>query len=187
MDRRTYLTAACATSLPAFGGCTRGIGSTGRVRTPDVSIESDPVDPRFDLSVDVNTEQEFSKSEPAQIEISLTNTGTKPQDFIFGVSPPFSEFSPEGQSHVLLLPENHPSSGTVPEEPIDGCWQTDGSVTKTHAMLGRTVEPNAAIRESYTLIGSQGNETCLPSGEYRFVSDEYLGLDWSWGFIVTIE
>ncbi|WP_140408868.1 hypothetical protein [Natronolimnobius baerhuensis] len=205
MKRRSLLSVG-GLGLASVSGFGLSVQSRTAVRTPEISVEADSVADERDVSIAVSLEQGFSDDNPAQITIALTNTAAVEQRFQFGLTPPFSAYSPTESSSIYLVPNDTSSwlpviddddrvpaeetdrSGTelIPDEPIHGCWRLPRSVGYHLSGVVLSMDPDETVQETYSIFGSSTSRQCLPSDDYRFIEENYLGLDWEWGITVSI-
>jgi len=79
---------------------------------------------------------------------------------------------PEHTDRIEKIGRPAPVEEWVPEEPTDGCWRAPTVPRDDETDLAVIqLSPGETIAETYTLLGF-GQEACLPSGTYEFVSDE---------------
>ena len=161
---------------------------------PSVSINQDSVSHK-DVEIDTDVVQQFSDRHPAKIEIEYTNKSDKRRELSFGTSPPFSAIvtkNEEGNA-LAVIPDDHngiyvnsPES-VLPKRKSDNCWKLpSGGLVTTVAATIVTVEKHGSVSEEYSILDGN-NDTCLPSGLYRFEEDHYFDRDEPWGIGLKLE
>lgn len=184
---------------------------TPESKFPAVSVKSGYNQPS-DTKMEVNVVRQFTPDKPAKVKISYTNTGESQRTVDFQASPPFSEYVSTGGEppRLVIIPDDHShiSPGSVvqnqssqtesstesqteehqliPENPIDGCWKIPTSFAVYGVAHEKTLSPGETISEEYTVLGHRTNETCLPSGEYRFEQNPYFDEGSPWGFTIQM-
>lgn len=180
------------------GGLFAGYRHLSGPRYPSVDVRDVTDASPYGYSFDVEVLEEFSRSSPARLEITLRNETDRERTLDLGHSPPFSRVSPrEDDLPVALIPEQSdavtagspPESGDAfpPEEPVDGCWRLRESPRVWPRGTERTLAPSEAISRSYALYDGPNGLRCLPSGTHRFEVPDYFGDDEPAGFTVRIE
>lgn len=197
MKRRTLLNATSIGTL-AIPGCL-GLATWGGDRDfPSVSVETEKKQ-QEDVTLRAEVIRQFSESAPAKVSISFTNDSDSEIEFTFGASPPFSQYTSQGSSssRLVIIPDSnnshislHDTEGSVelpPKTKVNGCWELPG----LEAVYGRaqkeTISAGESISEEYAVLNHSKNRQCLPTGEYRFVSEAYFGQDEPWGITIQLQ
>lgn len=193
MERRTLIAGAGICSIPFIAG----IGLSGHNKPeafPHVSVESDEFRAEENLTLSVSVDRQFTRENPARLEITLENERDEAFERYFGSSPPFSSYTPENSSGIFLVPASNDhlatssnGSSIVPEGQVDGCWQIPSAVATYGGEVERTIPAGGSVREVYTVLTAPGTSSCLPRGEYRFEAREYASTGTSWGFDLILE
>ena len=161
---------------------------------PSVSIYQDPVSHK-DVEIDTDVVQQFSDRHPAKIEIEYTNKSDKERKLSFGISPPFSAIvtKNEEENALAIIPDDHngiyvnSQEHVLPKQKRDDCWKLpSGGLVTTAAATVVTVEKHGSISEEYSILDGN-NDTCLPSGLYRFEEDHYFDRHEPWGIGLKLE
>lgn len=164
-------------------------------RYPTVAVEADPSP--SGLSMDVSVEQGFTDDHPAHLTITATNVSGSEQTFTFGLTPPFSGYSSEGQHSGLVCwplsdsdwlhfveSDARDRSESFLSAPIDGCWRLPEQFSYSFLGIRRTMADSESISRTYALLTSAGFEICLRRGDHRFESSA-SAID-GWGFTVSL-
>jgi hypothetical protein len=186
-----------------FGGC---IGSFPQLTeeytaTSVAEVRADEVPESEDVALGLELERNFSESMPARLSIRFTNTSGRKRTFEFGGTPPFSSFHGTvvgGNAQMILVPDDYEYVGivsydggavetVVPSQPIGGCWKAKNRIIGNDILVDRELNPGESIRMTYTVLAHHENDSCLESGEYRFVSQNYFSNGSSWGLTVTVK
>ncbi|NEU55493.1 hypothetical protein [Halorussus sp. MSC15.2] len=206
MNRRQLLGAVGGGASISVCGFLKTMSSNDEeVAYPKVSVHGDTTDPERNVALSVEVIQQFSRESPAEIQVAFTNTAESAREFYFGSTPPFSEYLsterndgtqlvaiPRNRSHISLgdvndaTGESSENQEIVPERPLDGCWRLHGDLAVWGFANQKTVKPGETLQEKFTVLDYSDNTTCLPGGEYRFVSPNYFGQNNPWGFTVEL-
>lgn len=124
----------------------------------------------------------------AVMEVSIVNTGESNRTYQFGPIPVFSATASTDDRWLLVKPEQL-------ERPSDGCWSHPKSKKEPGALATvRELAPGESAARTFELWSNSRltEESCLPTGEYRF-EDEYRVRqsdekddEFAWGFTLQV-
>lgn len=206
MDRRQLLGAVGGgASISILGFLKTMTSNDEQLEYPRVSVRGDTIDPERNVAISVAVLQQFSRESPAEIQVAFTNTADSTREFYFGSTPPFSEYIstrrdngarlvaiPSHRSHISLGEVNGATDGSsenqeiVPDRPPAGCWRLQGDLAVWGFANQKTVKPGETLQERFAVLDDSDTATCLPGGEYRFVSSNYFGQNNPWGFTIEL-
>lgn len=175
---------------------------------PTLSVASETIsrDRASGVAARVGVVGQYASDRVAQIQVDLLNAGDEPLGLEFGASPPFSSYRsdptsngarafvvPEDKSHVGIIhvSDEHAASEDL-SAPIDGCWKIENVGRDSIAKPG-TIRPDHVLSASYSVYADDGNDECLPAGEYRFEEtwssppDAATASQIDWGFTMTVD
>lgn len=193
MKRRTYITTS-STALLTLSGCIETMSTDGVSKTfPRVSVQPDPVSKDI-IDIEMIVTKQFSKTEPAKLQIRFTNTGDTDKEMMFGPTPPFSTYLSSNRDPAMVLIPDHNkhihaegADQIIPDEPSDGCWKEQGNgMVIWGTGTSMVFEPGESVSQSYTIIAQHNNEPCFQEGEYRYEEPHYFAHELSWGFDLTL-
>lgn len=162
---------------------------------PDISIETDDIPSESSISIDGTVLEQFSRNAPARIDITVENTDTEPDTYLFDSPPPFSEYSSKDSPTMVIIPDslNGPKDGEstpssyIPDSPKGNCWKATSELISSHATRFVELGPGESINRSYTLLASASSKRCLPPDEYRFEPRDPTSVGFEWGFSILVE
>lgn len=164
--------AGCSSSGPGGPTTTSPTDSEGDTRTRSLI-------PASDVSFGARVTRQATPDNPPMVELSLANVADVVLDLEFGYVVPFGGLRAENGTGTLeLVPETQREelytegydSPIAPEERRQGCWRLPEWVLWPDDVTHRTIEPEEAISETYSLYNGPGTP-CFPTGEYRFSDD----------------
>lgn len=173
MRRRNAIVLFATGSVSMLAGCSTD---------DDVRLENFSKHDHLNVSFTGKVIQQPSEENPLRVELRFTNDGPE-RTFGFLSTPPLSFLS---EISVLPVPDDRESispwdpdgpDGFVPDSPDDdGCWRAlNQSVTNSAIELHRrTLDPEEALIDRYTLLAIPEAEECFPSGTHRCESSVYL-------------
>jgi len=194
-DRRGFLASLGLVGI-ATAGCLQSSQDDSQTTRPSSrSTESDtttrPTEPET-TAVDVSAsmfdwEGELTAatgSQPAEVELTLTNTSVVELELTGGPAPPmsaaFSETkgsttSTETDEQLVLYHPDSVDMGT-PSSTSGGCWRGKPAVNTTALQpMGParivTLEPDDSVSETYDVYNHPENDACITRGDFVFESD----------------
>lgn len=99
----------------------------------------------------------------ASFTATLENTGETPLEFEMGYRPPFSKVRCDGGGYLLVKPSE--------EGELDACWEPPSPVGQPQLLSVPELQPGEVLTNAMNLWGDPRTDACLPTGEFRFVSD----------------
>lgn len=142
--------------------------TTTTVRDPEYprSVELASIDgtdyPGLAFDVRLHSDQ-IDANRTATFTATLENTGDTTLEFDMGYRPPFSKVRCEGGGYLLVKP----SEGGD----LDACWEPPRAVGQPQLLTMKELDPGEVLTNSMKLWGDPRTDACLPTGEFRFVSD----------------
>lgn len=204
MKRRALLATIGATAVAGcLGNATGGGNTTQQTATQQTTtqqtttrdgpgfdvteITTDALPDDIDARVDVTMTGNVSESQPAVIELSVTNTAKAERTWQFGALVPWSSLAGEqtdGNGTVLLAPGGADHQ-VVPDAPQDDlCWRATSGIALVQVVKEVTFQPNETNSGEYAFLAGPERD-CLAPGTYRFEDSNFLG-ETKWGFEVTL-
>ncbi|WP_416841723.1 hypothetical protein [Haloferax sp. DFSO52] len=174
-------------SDPAGGTRPTGTGGPGIVLSSVDSAPDLPIEPTVEVSEDVATDDH-----PPQLRITLTNTSDETVEVGEGRAIFFQYVSDDSRELIFL-----PAGEMYPADP--GCWRLDEPIAVTEEYRIESFDPGESRSKLVDLYGAakeDGEESCLPVGEFRFESTFTVGslsggdeerTDARWGFSLSLE
>lgn len=199
MKRRTFISGFITTP---FAGCigssaeessgttntipekTNPMQTTVAVKTAD-NVSDIPL--RFSVEM---LESEASTEHPPRLRIAVRNTGHESITVLSSPTFPFSSLESENtEPGLMILPLTSDDRAH-----IEDCWQLDRPETEPLPTRGRMdgerIKPGQSVSGTYEVWSHYTNETCFPTGDYRFEQTYSLsnkGLNFTWGFTLHVE
>lgn len=204
MRRRRFLQ-TIAPQILFFTGCTSPTANESTMTRTDEDYHQRNLEITGSVSDgvgewSVGIENQFKRTEPARIEITFENTLDESEEFTFGPTPPFSSLwgkhdegsqlvlVPIDSTHVSVRDRNGDGEYTlVPDEPVDGCWQSVDELILEDSQVRMTIGPGEIVKRKYSVVGAHDNDECLPVGRYSFESEELKRNEEHFSFGFTID
>lgn len=99
----------------------------------------------------------------ASFTATLENTGDSTLELKMGYRPPFSKVRCEDGGYLLVKPSY--------DGDFDPCWEPSGPRGQPALLSMMELDPGEVLTASMNLLGGPRTDACLPTGEFRFVSD----------------
>ncbi|KTG26868.1 hypothetical protein [Haloferax profundi] len=172
---------------PSGGTRPSGTGGPGIVLTSVDSAPDIPIEPTVEVHKDVATDDH-----PPQLRVTLTNTSDERVEVGEGRAIFFQYVGDDSRDLILL-----PAGQEYPAEP--GCWRLDDPIAVTEEYRIETFEPGeskSALVDLYGAAKEDGEDSCLPVGEFRFETTFAVGgltggdekrTTATWGFSLSLE
>lgn len=205
MDRRGFLRGLAAGGLGLSAGCGR-LGSESGVPPDDAVARVSVANvrrfaPGLSLSASVEAVRPWvTPNRTALVEITVHNDGVTPTEVVAGGgnAPVFSARASVGSSPRVALPtardEESPPRATDRSGEADSvCWRLSEPVVFPEQVLYVSrIPPRDGASVTLEVWGHHRNETCLPTGAFRF-EDRYevrtgtdpVSFDWGFGIRVS--
>ncbi|KAB1189923.1 hypothetical protein GJR96_17240 [Haloferax sp. MBLA0076] len=172
---------------PSGGTRPSGTGGPGITLTDVDSTPDIPIEPTVEVHRDVATDDH-----PPQLRVTLTNTSDERVEVGEGRAIFFQYVADDSRDLILL-----PAGQEYPADP--GCWRLDEPIAVTEEYRIETFEPGesrSALVDLYGAARDDGEDSCLPVGEYHFETTFAVGdltggdegrTTATWGFSLSLE
>ncbi|SIR21154.1 hypothetical protein SAMN05421858_1843 [Haladaptatus litoreus] len=174
MRRRAVLsTLATGTTAGCIGGILGLSSDDSRF-----SIENDSVPDGLPATLSATLVSGATAEHPPMLRVTFECTAKFEQTIRFGYPSPFSDVVSADTDGSRLVLQYKPDSN----DRRDGCWQS-GHLGGRGTTERQTLEPGEKSQVEWAVLNYAKNESCFPSGRYRF-EDQYSvgGKTYSWGF-----